>query len=62
MSKMKSRKFWFAIWGAVAATVLGIFSILKGYDGSWLPGTMALLVGIVTAYVAIGAAKKPGEK
>ncbi len=54
---MRSRKFWFTVWAAVMSSGVMLFSIIKGYDASWLPGTLALLVGVVASYVAIGAAK-----
>lgn len=62
--KFKSRKFLFTAWGATLATFLSLFSIKTGYDASWMPGTMALLVGIVTSYVAVGSvnAKKEDKK
>ena len=60
-TRMQSRKFLFTLWGALLATFLSIFSISTGYDSSWMPGTMALLVGIVTGYVAIGSAREKKE-
>ena len=61
-NKIKSRKFWFTVWAALTASLVMLFSILESYDASWMPGTLALLVGIVTAYVAIGSSKKKKEE
>ena len=59
--KMGSRKFWFAVWGAVIASYIIIRSIETKWEASWMTAALALLIGIVTAYVAIGAAKKKKE-
>lgn len=59
--KMKSRKFWFTVWAATMASGVMGFSIITRFDASWMPGTLALLVGVVTAYVAILASKKKKE-
>ncbi len=56
--KIKSRKFWFTVWGAVSASAVMFFSIYQEFEASWMTPALALLIGIVTAYVAIGTAKK----
>jgi hypothetical protein len=61
-AKLKSRKFWFTIWAALTASVVMFFSIYKGYDASWMPGTLSLLVSVVAAYVGIGIAKRRKEE
>lgn len=61
-SKMRSRKFWLTVWSAATANIVMFFSIVKGYDAAWMAGTLALLVGVVTAYVAIGATKQKKEE
>jgi hypothetical protein len=60
--KMKSRKFWFVIWAVIIATYIIVYSIHTGFDASWMPGTLALLVAIPTSYVAIGSSKKKKEE
>lgn len=60
-AKMKSRKFWFTTWGAIMASYIIIRSLETKYEASWMTAALALLIGIVTAYVAIGSAKKKKE-
>jgi len=60
--KMKSRKFWFSAWGAVSASAVMFFSIYTKFEASWMTSALALLIGIVTAYVAIGSAKKKKDE
>ena len=62
MNKMKSRKFWFTVWGAVSASIVMFFSIFVKFEASWMTPALALLIGIVTAYVAIGSAKKKKDE
>ncbi len=62
MSKLTSRKFWFAIWAAAMFTSLSLAAVVMKFDASWLSGAMALLAGIIGAYVGIGQAKKKSEK
>ena len=56
--KMQSRRFWFTIWAASSASVVMFFSIYKEFEASWMPGTLALLVGCVTAYITFSTLKK----
>ncbi len=58
MSKLTSRKFWFVIWAAVMFSALSMAAIIMNFDAPWMSGSMALLAGIIGAYVGIGAAKK----
>ena len=60
--KMKSRKFWFAVWGAVMSSLIMIGSMKIQFEASWMTPALALLIGIVTAYVAIGTAKNKKEE
>jgi hypothetical protein len=60
--KMKSRKLWFTVWATIMATYIIIYSIHTGFEASWMPGTLALLVAIPTSYVAIGSTKKKKEE
>jgi hypothetical protein len=61
-SKMKSRKFLLTLWAALLATGVMIYSIYSGYDASWMPGTLAVLVAIPAGYVTIGSAKQKKEE
>ncbi len=60
-NKIKSRKFWFTVWGAGMATYIIIRSVETEFEASWMTPALALLIGIVTAYVTIGASKKKKE-
>lgn len=60
-AKMKSRKFWFAVWGAIMATYIIIRSMETAFEASWMTPALALLIGIVTAYVTVGQLKKRRE-
>lgn len=61
-SKIKSRKFWFTVWGASMASYIIIRSMETKFEASWMTAALALLIGIVTAYVAIGSVKKKKEE
>lgn len=60
--KMKSRKFWFTVWGALMSSIIMLGSLIAKFEASWMTPALALLIGIVTAYVAIGAAKKKKDE
>ena len=60
--KIKSRKFWFTVWAALSASIVMFFSVWLKFEASWMTPALALLIGIVTAYVAIGASKKKKEE
>jgi len=59
--KMKSRKFWFAVWAAFTFTTLGALSVIFKYDTGWLSSSMFVLAGIPAAYVGLGIINKPKE-
>ena len=59
---MKSRKFWFTVWGALSATIVMSFSLLLKFEASWMTPALAMLIGIPVSYVAIGTSKKKKEE
>lgn len=60
--KMRSRKFWFTVWAAGMSSYIIIRSIETQYEATWMTAALAVLIAIVTAYVAIGSAKKKKEE
>lgn len=60
--KMQSRRFWFTAWAAISASAVMFFSIYQQFDASWMPGTLALLVGCVTAYITFSTLKKKKDE
>lgn len=62
MSKIKSRKLWIVIWACLTISAICFFSIKMQFDGSWMPGLLAVLAAIPVGYVSIGMAKKTGEE
>ena len=61
-NKIGSRKFWFVVWAAGMSSYMMIESIKTQFEASWMTPALALLIGIVVSYVAIGSAKKKKEE
>jgi len=59
--KMKSRRWWIVLWAIAYISIMSAVVIIKGYDGAWLAGTMALVGGIIVSYMTISSLKKPKD-
>ena len=53
--KLQSRRFWFALWAAGAASYI----ILKPLSTDWAGSAITLLIGVVGGYIAADSWTKP---
>jgi len=61
-NKLKSRRFWIAIWAIATVTSLMLVSMKIQYDPNWLDNAVSFLLGIIGAYISIEGINKPKMK